>query len=51
MRYTVQDLRNHIRNRELSVNQIADIFNFSSVSYLNRYVKRNLGVTVAQLRE
>ncbi len=51
MRYTVQDLRNHIRNRELSVNQIADIFNFSSVSYLNRYVKRNLGVTVAELRE
>lgn len=50
-RFTVQDLRNHLRNRELSVNRIADIFNFSSVAYLNRYVRRNLGVTVAQLRE
>lgn len=51
MRYTVQDLRNHIRNRELSINQIADIFNFSTVSYLNRYIKRNLGVTFVELRE
>lgn len=51
MRYTVQDLRNHIRTRELTVNRIASIFNFSSVSYLNRYLKRNLGVTVAELRD
>lgn len=50
-RFTVQDLRNHLRNRELTVNRIAQIFNFSSVAYLNRYIKRNLDVTVAELRE
>ena len=50
-RFTVQDLRNHLRNRELTVNHIVQIFNFSSVAYLIRYVKRNLGVTVAELRE
>lgn len=49
-RFTVQDLRNHIRNRELSINRIAAIFNFSSVAYLNRYIKRNLGVSVSDLR-
>lgn len=50
-RFTVQDLRNHLRNRELNVNSIASIFNFSSVAYLNRYIKRNLGVNTAELRE
>lgn len=50
-RFTVQDLRNHFRNRELTVNHIAAIFNFSSIAYLNRYIKRNLGVGIAELRE
>lgn len=50
-RFTVQDLRNHLRNRELTVNHIAGIFNFSSIAYLNRYIKRNIGVTVAELRK
>lgn len=49
-RFTVQDLRNHLRNRELTVNRIAEIFNFSSVGYLNRYLKRYLGATATELR-
>lgn len=50
-RFTIQDLRNHIRDRGLTVNDITRIFNFSSVAYLNRYLKRNLGVTATELRE
>lgn len=50
MRYTIQDLRNHFRNRKLTVNDIARKFHFSSVAYLNRYVQTHLGVAVAELR-
>lgn len=50
MRYTIQDLRNHFRNRKLTVNDIARKFHFSSVAYLNRYVQTHLGVAVAELQ-
>lgn len=50
-RYTVQNLRNLLRNHELTANRIASMFNFSSVAYLNRYLKRNLGATVTELRK
>jgi AraC family transcriptional activator of pobA len=35
----------------LSLEEIADRLNFSSVSYLSRYVKNKIGITPSEYRE
>lgn len=49
-RYAIQDLRNHLRDKSQSVNDIAQKFHFSSVAYFNRYLQKHLGATASELR-
>lgn len=49
-RYAVQDIHEVLRSNVYSVEEIARMFNFTTASYLNRYVKRNLGVYPSELR-
>lgn len=49
-RYTAQDISEVLRQRKLTVAQTAKLFNFTSASYFNRYVKRSLGVYPSELR-
>ncbi len=48
--YTVPLLREYLNNPKLSLTQIADMFNFSSTSYLTRYVQKHLGKTPSEYR-
>lgn len=50
-RYTALDLSRVIRRNDLTLTEIADMYNFASVSHLSRYVKNYLGVSPAELRK
>ena len=50
-RYTALDISRTLRNRALSLEDIADLYGFSSVSYLHRYVLKNLGAPPSTFRE
>ena len=43
-RFTMQEITRLLRQKELSLTEIADRMNFSSVSYFSRYVQKRLGV-------
>ena len=43
-------LRDYIEHTDLSLTQIAEQMNFSSLSYLNRFCRRHLGAAPSQLR-
>lgn len=43
-------LREYIENTYLSMTEIAEIMNFNSLSYLNRFCKRHLGKSPTELR-
>lgn len=49
-RYTVPMVKEYLNNPNLSVNQIADEMNFTSVSYFSRYVTRHLGMSPKSYR-
>lgn len=49
-RYTSQDINDELRQNKHSVSEIAQMFHFTSTSYFNRYVKRNLGAYPSELR-
>lgn len=49
-RYTSQDICILLKEKKMKIAEIADLFNFTSVSYFNRYVKRSLGVYPSELR-
>lgn len=49
-RYASQDINEILRKNEHTVAEIAQMFHFTSTSYFNRYVKRNLGVYPSELR-
>ena len=49
-RYASQDINEMLRRNNLSVAEIAQMFHFTSTSYFNRYVKRNLGAYPSELR-
>lgn len=49
-RYASQDINEILRRNEHSVSEIAQMFHFTSTSYFNRYVKRNLGAYPSELR-
>ena len=50
-RYAVQMIRDCLDNPVLSLMQISDILNFSSLSYFSRYVKKHLGMSPKAYRE
>lgn len=49
-RYTALELSRMLRNRQLTLSDIAELFNFSSNSHLTRYVQINLGISPQELR-
>lgn len=49
-RFSVQEIKRLLRDKSLTVNQIADMMDFSSSAHFSRYVKQNLGVTPMEYR-
>lgn len=49
-RFTVQEIKRLLKDKSLTIVEIADKLNFSSPSYLNRYVHKNLGVSPMDYR-
>ncbi len=49
-RYTVEAVSNELLETNKTLQEIADDYNFSSVFYFSRYVKRHLGVSPAEYR-
>ena len=50
-RYTMQEIASQLNNRSKSLIDIADELNFSSPSYLSRYVKRTFGCSPSEYRK
>ncbi len=50
-RYTTVKIIELIRSQQYSLTQIAEMMNFSSVSYFSRYVQRVLGMPPTEFRE
>lgn len=50
-RYTALDISRQLRDRSLSLTDIADMFNFSSPGHFTRYVIKNLGARPVDFRE
>lgn len=50
-RYTSQAILSKLRDKSMSILQIAEYFNFSSASYFSRYVQKNLGKNPSDLRD
>ena len=50
-RYTALDISRSLRDRSKSIAELADFYNFSSTSYLNRYVQKYLGQPPMYFRE
>ncbi len=48
--YASRDISEVLRQNKSSVSEIAKMFHFTSASYFNRYVKRNLGAYPSDLR-
>ena len=50
-RYTALDISRLLRQRDLSFEEISDLFGFSSLSYFVRYVQKNLGASPSDFRQ
>ena len=50
-RYTALDISRQLRDRSQSIEQVADLFHFSSLSHFSRYVQNNLGAPPSSFRE
>lgn len=50
-RYTAFDISRQLRNRNLSLTDISDMFGFNSLSHFTRYVINNLGAKPSEFRE
>lgn len=50
-RYTVPMVKEYLNNPNLSLVQIADEMNFTSLSYFSRYVSKHLGMSPKAYRE
>lgn len=48
--HTMPMIIRHLKNSKMSLTQIADEFNFSSLSYFSRYVQKNLGMAPSEYR-
>lgn len=51
VRYTLRGITRMLRDKTLTIVQIADKFHFSSAAYLSRYVQKYLGKTPGELRD
>ena len=49
-RYTALEISRLLRDRTLTLADIAYRFEFSSVAYLSRYIRQNLGVSASGIR-
>ncbi|MGV6946431.1 AraC family transcriptional regulator [Sphingobacterium sp. CZ-2] len=50
-RFTITEIARLLKNKELTLTDIAEKMNFSSISYFSRYVQRNLGVSPTEYRQ
>ena len=50
-RYTALDISRLLRNPNVTIQELTDMFGFSSVGHLNRYVKNQLGVNPNEVRK
>ena len=50
-RFTMQEITRLLRQKELSLTEIAERMNFSSVSYFSRYIRKRLGVCPTEYRD
>ena len=50
-RFTLQEIKHLLRDKELTIAQIADVMDFSSTAHFNRYVRQNLGITPTEYRK
>lgn len=48
--YTIPEITKLLKNSQLSISQIADALNFTSVSYFSRYCLKHLGMSPAAYR-
>ena len=49
-RYTIPILKGYLNDERLSLTQIADLMNFSSLSYFSRYCTKHLGLSPSEYR-
>ena len=49
-RHTVPIITNYLKNSDLSLTQICEEMNFSSLSYFSRYVQKHLGMSPSEYR-
>lgn len=49
-RFSIQEITRLLRRKELSLTEIAEGMNFSSVSYFSRYVQKRIGVPPSEYR-
>ena len=50
-RFTVPILKDLLNNERLSLTQIADYMNFTSLSYFSRYCTKHLGMSPSEYRQ
>lgn len=50
-KYASQDIHNVLKSNKYTVAEVAKMFNFTSSSYFNRYVKRSLGMYPSEIRD
>ena len=49
-RYTSVEIARLLRDRSLTLSEIASRFDFSSTAYLSRYIRQNLGISASEIR-
>ncbi|MBQ8703751.1 MAG: AraC family transcriptional regulator [Bacteroidales bacterium] len=49
-RYTALDISRQLRRRDLTLDEVSDLYGFSSLSYFARYVQKHLGAHPSELR-
>lgn len=50
-RFTMQEITRLLRQKELSLTEIAERMNFSSVSYFSRYVQKRINLSPSEYRK
>ena len=50
-RFTIQEITRLLRQKELSLTEIAERMNFSSVSYFSRYVQKRINLSPSEYRK
>ena len=50
-RFTMQEITRLLRQKELSLTEIAERMNFSSMSYFSRYVQKRIGLSPSEYRK